>query len=300
MEQIAAGLYVETSYTGGNVGLIVTQAGVIAVDVPMLPLELRDWRGQIAKITDLPTIAVIQTDFDQPRAIGPSLLDVPVISHDINWDKMRAYSNEKVLGQINDMLADVGGKQVWEPRLPEVTFSERLMLYKGGREIHVLHAGGHSPGSCLVYLPEESVIFAGDAVFCNEHPSMAQAETKEWLETLSYMRKLSVDLIVPGHGRPCDRDATYPLSEYIRDMRAMVRRSYQAGQTKSETSSSLVPQFMGAFPYEESDRDRVRQLVKGASDRIYDEYRAVAKADAVRARGGAVKNKARRKKRRSS
>ena len=298
MEQIAAGTYVETSYTGGNVGAILTERGVIAVDAPMLPAELRHWREQMSRVTDLPIVAVVQTDYDQGRAIGASLLGVPIISHDASWDRMRSYNSDKLLGQINDLLAGAGYDQVWRPRLPEVTFSERLILYKGEREIQVLRGGGHSSATCMVYLPEDSIIFTGDAVYCDQHPSMAQAETKMWLETLNYLRKLSVDLIVPGHGRPCDRDVTYPLSEYIRGMRAMVRRSFQEGRSKSETSSSVIPEFMGAFPYDESERDRIRQVVKGSSDRIYDEYRAAAKADALRARGDSVRTKSRRKKRR--
>jgi hypothetical protein len=41
---------------------------------------------------------------------------------------------------------------------------------------------------------------------------------------------------------------------------------------------------MDAFPYDENQRDRVRQRIKGGSDRIYDEYRAVAKASATKSR----------------
>jgi glyoxylase-like metal-dependent hydrolase (beta-lactamase superfamily II) len=220
--------------------------------------------------------------------------DVPVIAHDATWHRMRMYSSEKVIGQISELLRRDGTGYRWQARLPDMTFSERLILYKGRREIHLLHGGGHSAGTGMVYLPEDSLIFAGDVVFCGAHPTMHLAETKRWLSALTALRKMSVDTIVPGHGPVCEREATHRLSDYIRDMRAAVRRCYQSGRSKSETSSLIIPEFMEAFSYREAERDQVRLRIKGGSDRIYDEYRAEARASAARAKTGSA---ARRRKR---
>ena len=40
----------------------------------------------------------------------------------------------------------------------------------------------------------------GDAVWVDQHPYMAQANSKEWLDGLTYIRKLRSDMIVPGRG----------------------------------------------------------------------------------------------------
>ena len=104
---------------------------------------------------------------------------------------------------------------------------------------------------------------------------------------------------MPGHGEICTREATHALSDYIRDMRAMVRRSFQAGRSKSETSSAVIPEMMGAFSYNEKNRDRIRLLIKAGSDRIYDEYRAEAKADAAKNKGSSRRSSGKRKRRRS-
>jgi cyclase len=299
MEAIAPGVYVEARYASGNVGAIVTGTGVVCVDVPMYPSDARHWLGQIASVTDEPIIALVQTDYDQERVVSTPLLDVPVIAQDAAWDKMKIYNNEKTLNQIREILRSDGRNVDWSVRMPSVTFSERLILHKGAREVHVLHGGGHSPATCMVYLPDESLIFTGDMVFNNAHPSMTQAETKQWLSALTALRKMTVDRLIPGYGPMCGKEATHPLSDYIRDMRAMVRRSFQAGRSKSETSSALIPEFMDAFPYDESERDRVRLRVKGGSDRIYDEYRAEAKANAATAKGASKRSATRRHRKRS-
>ena len=299
MREIAPGVYVETRYASGNVGIIVTGAGVICIDIPMLPSDAHRWLEQIGSMTDQPIISLIQTDYDQERVLSSYLLDVPLIAHDATWSRMKMYSSEKVLNQINEVLQRDGVKQPWRARLPDVTFAERLILHKGSREVHVLHGGGHSPATCMVYLPESSLLFTGDVVFCDTHPTMTQAETKQWLSALTTLRKMTVDTIVPGCGELCDRDASHPLSDYIRDMRAMVRRSFQAGRSKSETSSAVIPDLMDAFPYKESERDKVRLRVKGGSDRVYDEYRAEAKASMTKTRRSSRRSSGKRKRRRS-
>lgn len=278
MEQVAPGVYVETRYASGNVGIVVTGSGVVCVDVPMLPSDAHHWQAQIASVTDEPIAAVIQTDYDRERIVSTYLFQVPLIAHDAAWSRMRVYSSDKVANQISDLLRQDGVRRAWQVRMPDVTFSERLVLYKGRQEVQVLYGGGHSPATSMVYLPELNVILTGDVVFSNVHPTMAMAETRDWLATLTALRKMPVEVIVPGHGPVCDREATHALSDYIRDLRAFVRRSFQSGRSKSEASSAAITEFVDAFAYDESKREQVRQRIKNASDRIYDEYRAESKA----------------------
>lgn len=284
MRQIAPGVYIENKYDSGNVGLIATGAGTVCIDVPMMPRDAQDWRSRIQRVTNEPIVLLIQTDYDLGRILSTDLFSVPLIAHAATWEQMtKIYARERAVRQIQGMLNHTGLGQDWQVRMPDVTFTDRVLLNKGNKEIHVLHAGGHSPATCMVHLPQDRLIFTGDTVFNNAHPTMEYAETKAWLQALNRLRKMTVDTIVPGHGAVCDREATYPLSEYIREMRAKVRISFQARRSKSETSKIVIPEFVDAFPYPPGDADRVRRYVKDGSDRIYDEYRA---ARATRARSG--------------
>lgn len=200
MKQVTSRVYAETKYKSGNVGFIVTTAGVVCVDVPMLPTDARDWQAQIATVTKKPIIAVIQTDFDQTRAVGTYLFHVPLVAHEQTWERMKLYNSDKMLSQINELIGQDAGQTDWQVRMPDITFTERLALFKGNTEIHVIHGGGHSTATSLVYLPGENVILSGDLVFSRQHPSMAQAETKQWLSALNQLRKMPADTVVPGHG----------------------------------------------------------------------------------------------------
>ncbi len=39
------------------------------------------------------------------------------------------------------------------------------MLTVGNLQLHVLHVPGHSPGGVAFYIPDEGVVFSGDALF---------------------------------------------------------------------------------------------------------------------------------------
>lgn len=268
MKEIIPGVYIENRYSSGNVGFIVTGAGVVAVDVPMRPDDARHWLDQIHQFTDEPLIALVQTDFDRERVVSTSLVDAPLIAHENAWDAMRReYGQGKLAAQIAGQL---GG---WTVRLPDITFTERMILNKGRREICIMHAGGHSPASAMVYLPQERLIMAGNVVYKDRHPQMEYTQSRTWLAVLTWLRKMDVDLLVPGYGPVCDLEATYPLSDYIRSMRLLVRNNFRAGRSKSETSRLVISELMSAFPYDRAEQDHIRVLVKGGSDRIYDEYR---------------------------
>ena len=62
METVAPGIYVETGYASGNVGAIVTGAGVVCVDVPERPSHAHRWFAQIRSVTDEAIIALIKLD----------------------------------------------------------------------------------------------------------------------------------------------------------------------------------------------------------------------------------------------
>jgi glyoxylase-like metal-dependent hydrolase (beta-lactamase superfamily II) len=50
---------------------------------------------------------------------------------------------------------------VYQP--PTLTFTDKLDIDIGNREVQVKHLGrGHTPGDTVVYLPKEKILAAGD------------------------------------------------------------------------------------------------------------------------------------------
>ena len=162
--------------------------------------------------------------------------------------------------------------------VPKVTFSHRLDIVRGGRDLRIIRIGGHTVATSVVWLPNERILFVGDAVWVDQHPYMAQANSKEWLDGLTFIRKLKADQIVPGRGPVCGRDATERMSEYIRYMRARVRLFHRQGKTKQETIPTVLREIVGSFPVPTMLKSKTESQIKQGIGRIWNEQEKATKA----------------------
>jgi len=276
MEEIAPGVYVKTDYEGANVGCILTDVGAVVVDTPLIPADGKAWVAEVAKVTDK-VLYVFNTDHHRAHILGNQYFDAPVIAHEEAWREISSYKDtfiertKNIFKKQPEIAAQFDETELKEP---EITFTGRLYLKKGGREIHFVYLGGHTPATSGVWLPSERILFTGDVVVVGEHPSLGQSVSKEWLEVLTRLRKSSLNYIVPGHGPLCNVEATEPVSEYIRTMRAKVRSQYRSGRTKSE-SAVVINQMIDYFPYRPGDKSFVEKRIRAGISRVYDEMKVI-------------------------
>ena len=74
MERIGANIYVETVYPGVNVGCIVTDAGGVCIDTPLLPAEAQRWRARIRSWGVKQVSFVVYTSGQSERTLGTQWL----------------------------------------------------------------------------------------------------------------------------------------------------------------------------------------------------------------------------------
>ncbi|GAB4561017.1 MAG: hypothetical protein Kow0047_08050 [Anaerolineae bacterium] len=277
MDQLAPGVYVDTSCRGSNPGAIITEEGAVIVDTPQIPEEARRMRAEVEALSNgKPILYVINTDHHRGHILGNQWFKpAPVIAHDIAWKhmkgytenfKQRVYDSYKREPEIQKQFEDL------EIVTPTITFSHRLFLTLGDTEIRVIWVGGHTPATSIVWLPRQRVVFVGDTVWVDQHPYMAQADSKEWLDALTYIRRLDAEYIVPGHGPVCGREATERISEYIRAMRSRVRSMFKAGKSKQETAAALAPEFIDWFPIVPERKSRLESQIKSGINRVWTEF----------------------------
>ncbi|UCC62265.1 MAG: MBL fold metallo-hydrolase [Anaerolineae bacterium] len=276
MQKVTDRVYIERAYYGGNVGCVVTDRGPVLVDTPMIPRDARHWRDQIEQVTSLPILYVINTDYREEHILGNDLFDALVVAHELAWERLSSYG-EGFWQQAANLLEPVDLEAAVELEqlklvLPQITFTERMTLHKGAPEIRLIHLGGHTPATIAVYLPDEQVLFAGKNVVLDTLPVLVQADTRQWLEALTAIRKMRVQTLVPGQGPLGHISATESLSEYIRLVRDQVRRHFQAGRSKSELSS-LALRLADAYPVPEAEQEGLRPRIKANLDRVYDEMK---------------------------
>jgi cyclase len=276
MKEIAPGIYVESRYEGANLGCILTDAGAIVVDTPLIPADGRAWAADVARVANGKVLYVFNTDHHRAHVIGNQYFDAPVIAHEVAWKEMSSYREafiertKNIFKRQPDLMAQFDEVSI---KKPEITFTGQLLVKKGGREVHFIYLGGHTPATSGVWLPQERILFTGDVVVVGEHPSLGQCDSKEWLEVLTRLRKMSLAAIVPGHGPLCNVEATQPISDYIRLMRAKVRSQFKAGRSKSE-AAVVISQMIDCFPYRPGDKSFVEKRIRAGVSRVYDEMKA--------------------------
>ena len=205
----------------------------------------------------------------------------PVVAHDIAWKHMKGYGEnfkQRVIDSFKkepEIQAQFTDIQII---VPKITFAHRLDIVRGGRDIRIIRIGGHTAATSVIWLPNEKMLFVGDAVWVDQHPYMAQGNSKEWLDGLTYIRKLRADQIVPGRGPVCGREGTERMSEYIRYMRARVRTFHRQGRTKQETVQTVLKEVVGWFPIPPALKSKTESQIKQGIGRIWNEMEKAAKA----------------------
>jgi glyoxylase-like metal-dependent hydrolase (beta-lactamase superfamily II) len=103
----------------------------------------------------------------------------------------------------------------------------------GDFRIEVLHLGpAHSPGDTQVWLPDQSLMIAGDIAF-NERmaPIFEGTCTSCWLETWeTALEPLAPTYVIPGHGHPTNLDQVRRYThDYLAHLRKVIGEHLEAG-----------------------------------------------------------------------
>ncbi len=278
-EKIADGVYYSTSSslraTGGNHTVIVGDRDVFLVDSGTTPSAARALLEDIKLITDKPVRWVVNTHFhydhtDGNSIFGPevqiigheyirhAIVDLDVVHHQpfttaiealpVQVDALKKQiAEEKDPAKRADLQKQLAAKQAdWEelktikPTPPTMTYTSKMTLYQGQREIQLLHLGrGHTQGDTVVYLPKEKIVCSGDLM--ETQPAyMGDALFDEWIKTLDALKELDFTTDLPGHGVPFhDKALITAFQSYLTDFMAKVTELRKQGLTAEQTAQKI-------------------------------------------------------------
>ena len=290
VHEIAPGVLAMVVETGANLGAILTSEGPVLVDTPLIPAEAREWSRIIAERNSKPVRYIINTDHHRAHCLGNQHFNAPVVAHEWAWKEMVGFS-ESFRQRVADRFRrrnPQAHQELQDLRIvaPQIVVGDQMTLHVGERKIKLIHVGGHTPATILVYLAAERVLFTGDCYVNGYHPYMAQAKSKGWLDALQLIRRLPVDVIVPGHGPLATKEDTEILSAYIRKARRMVRQQLLAGKPRAEATTPLVDELMPLFSRPTGRRDRLQSKIRAGLGRIYEDLRIEREAREEKRPGG--------------
>ena len=161
--------------------------------------------------------------------------------------------------------------------LPNVTYTDRMTLHLGDREIQVLHhERAVTPGDTFLYLPKENIVVTGDLLVNPVSYALSSYPTG-WIKSLEFIDALDAGIIIPGHGEPL-RDEKL-LKATLGVFRELVNRGAAAkarGLDPDAARAEIMPRIKERMVQITGDVPAVNrafevQLVDWFLHRVYDE-----------------------------
>lgn len=222
MESVSEHVFIENQYPGVTLGVISQPRGLIQIDAPPSPEDGRSWRAALMNLGGGSERILINLDAHPDRTLGVRAMDCTVIAHEKTAQIFRSRPSAfKAQGEDTgaywESIPGLGGIR-WVP--PEISFTHNLSLYWGDLPVLIEHHSGSSGGAVWVVLPDEKVVFVGDAVLKNQPPFLANADLPAWLESLELLqRKPYRDyIIISGRGGPITVESVKNQADFLKDV----------------------------------------------------------------------------------
>ncbi len=213
----------ENTGHNNNLSFIVTGDGVVVVNGGAAYVLAKALHEEIRRITDQPVKLVINENGQGHAMLGNSYWaeqGVPILAHADAAAEFEEYGGT-ILRRMEEYNRDKATGTTLAG--PTETFEDEKIIEMGDFRIEVLHLGpAHSPGDISVWLPEQSLVIAGDMAFHERMlPIFEDTMTADWVETWeTAFEPLGATYVIPGHGHPTNmaqvRRYTHDYLVYLR------------------------------------------------------------------------------------
>ncbi|MBL7162419.1 MAG: MBL fold metallo-hydrolase [Anaerolineales bacterium] len=252
MQTIAENIYYDDSYTGVTVGAMTFPYGTLLIDSPLRSEDARTWKASLLTQSRGTHRLSVILDIHADRTLGSRAIEFPIVAHNQTAEAFqerttvfKGYHSE--MGAAWEHYPEVSGTR-WGR--PNITFSEHLSLHWGGPEIRFEHHPGPTPGAIWVHIPDEKILFVGDAVTPNQPPFLARADLETWHETLNLLasRQFIDYTIISGRGGSITIDT-------IREQRTLLKsiggrlKTISRRKGKPDETLKIIPVLLKKISY---------------------------------------------------
>lgn len=241
-ERISEEIYVFTSdlYAQVTAGVIVTSEGAVVVDTLPFPQETRELLAFVQQ-RRLPVPYVINTHSHADHANGSYLFEeADLVAHQLCREILSRHG-ERVLEEAKEETPEVTEVRL---RLPSITFDQEMTLRLGDRTMRFIPLPGHTADSIGVYVEEDRILFAGDAVM--PVPYLVGGDRAAMIDSLRVIGRLSLENIVQGHGEVILRGEVEEVLKtsifYLETIYEKVKEAVEAGASPESVAEIDIEQ----------------------------------------------------------
>jgi glyoxylase-like metal-dependent hydrolase (beta-lactamase superfamily II) len=245
------------NFTGGNVGVFVTDAGVTVVDTKLAGYG-PDIIARIKAVTSKPITTIINThthgDHTGSNDGFPATVDI--VAHEntkANMMKMDAFKGDKA------------------QFLPKRTFKDKLTLGSGKDRVELYYFGaGHTNGDTFVLFPALRVLQTGDMFAWKDAPLYDRSNGGSGVQHPKTMAKLlatvkDVDVVIPGHSPLMTLKDVQEYQRFTAELLSATEAAMKAGKSADDAAAGI--DLTSKYPGYKNER------TKAAVAAIYDELK---------------------------
>lgn len=218
-----------------NVSAVEGEAGLLVVDTHACAAAARGVIADLRRLSNRPVVGIVNTHDHFDHTFGNATFreeygDVPITAHESAAATTLAHG-QAVQRAMQGGADDENAAEIASTLLlaADHTFSSVTAIDLGDRSVELVHPGrGHTAGDLVVRIDDADVLLAGDLVEESGMPGYGDDSfPMEWPLALDLALNLvgPATVVVPGHGRPVDRDfvseqraAIGVVAETIRDL----------------------------------------------------------------------------------
>jgi len=257
----------ENSGHNNNLSFIVTGDGVIVINGGASARLAKALHDEIKQVTDQPVKLVINENAQGHAMLGNSYwaeMGVDILAHEDAIAEVEENGDFILMGMQRYNQDKAEGTSV---AIPNLSFSDKYVIEMGDITVEALHLGpAHDPGDVQVWIPDWSMVIAGDVAFHERMPPIFEGTcTSCWIETFEGpFTDLGATYVIPGHGHPTNMAmVTLETTGYLRDLREKVGTLIEDGGSLAE--AYYVDQSRWTY------LDTFEELATKNAGRVYEE-----------------------------
>jgi hydroxyacylglutathione hydrolase len=220
--EITEGIHLIPRVRGANAYLVKQDDGIIVVDtgLPGNAGKTIDYVQSIGcRPSDVKTIVLTHSDMDHSGSVArlKEETKAKVAIHEADAPRLSGEKEPKAVKGVLGLLLRAMTAVMRFNRINADVLLKDSDIIDG---LTVIHTPGHTEGSICLYLPGRA-LFVGDALLTNDGTVLSlprrsmSTDLDQAKESIKKISELKYSVLLPGHGRPIERNASAITKEFV-------------------------------------------------------------------------------------
>jgi glyoxylase-like metal-dependent hydrolase (beta-lactamase superfamily II) len=273
---------IETQYPGVTLGAINLPHGLILIDSPIRPEDIKAWRATLLTLGGGIERLLVNLDAHPDRTLGARGMECTVVGNESMADVFRNRpttfkSQNSETGADWETMNGLGTIR-WNP--PEITFSDCLNIYWGDHPVILESHPGPSQGSIWIRLPVEKILFIGDSAVLHQPPYFNQADIPVWIETLNLLLAPETQdyTLIGGRNGILTRENIREQMDFLAETHRIMEEM-NAGKKSVDAIDEIVPTLLKRLDFPSEKREQFIHRLKWGLNHYFSRHYQTSNID---------------------